>query len=276
MNDQAQSGDERLKGVCGPNAPGAGSPSPLAGNVVLQPNRIEAAGELATVLSHRLNNLLMVIMCSAEFIRDTLSLNSQVYPDVEELLAATREAIDITRKLKAFSGQQQLSRRAVDLNLFLREMEPMLQRLLGKAVRVELLPQADLPPVLLDPGQFHQVLRHLAMNAGEAMPGGGRLTLATGTVSLSPSAGLRDLGSGEAVVGDFATIAVSDTGCGIPEGLLGRILEPFFTTKSDAQGLGLSVAYGIIRQHRGFLAVESPPGGGTAFRIYLPNSAAAA
>jgi signal transduction histidine kinase/CheY-like chemotaxis protein len=274
MNDQVPTREELLDEVSQLRAQLAALPAPPAGVDSLQPRRIEATGEVATVLSHRLNNLLMVIMCSAEFIRDALSLNSQAYADVEELLGATREAIDLTRKLKAFSGRQQLARRAVDLNQFLGEMSDLLQRLVGDAIRVELLPQAGLPPVTADPGQLHQVLRHLALNAGEAMPGGGCLTLATGTASPTPSAAPRDLGSGEAIVGDFITIAVGDTGYGIPEGVLGRILEPFFTTKPGAQGLGLSAAYGIIRQHRGFLAVEAPPAGGTVFRIYLPGAAA--
>ena len=273
MNDSTQSRDELLAEVLRLRAQLAALASPPTAYPGLQPNRIQAAGELASALSHRFNNLLMVILCSAEFIRDTVSQNSQAYSDVEELLAATREAIDLARKLRAFSRQQQLTTRTVDVNQFLQDMTAMLQRLAGDAVGVRLLPEAGLPSVTADPGQLHQVLRHLVLNGMEAMPHGGTLTVATHAVSLEPAAGRRDLGSGESIEGSFVTIAVSDTGSGIAAGLLGRILEPFFTTKPGAQGLGLSVAYGIVRQHGGFLEVESPSPGGAVFRAYLPCAA---
>jgi two-component system cell cycle sensor histidine kinase/response regulator CckA len=179
-------------------------------------------------------------------------------------------AASLVRQLLAFSRQQTLQPRVIDIGEVLGELSHLLNRLLGENVDLKLSHGRDLGPVKVDPGQLEQVIINLAVNARDAMPGGGTLRIQTGNVELEESIG-RDA---EVIPpGSYVQIEVTDTGAGIPPEILGRIYEPFFSTKDvgSGTGLGLSTVYGIVKQTGGFILVDSTVGVGTSFRIYLPR-----
>jgi two-component system cell cycle sensor histidine kinase/response regulator CckA len=179
----------------------------------------------------------------------------------------------LTAQLLAFGRKGLAAPRVLDLNALVRDLEPVLRRLLGEAVELVLQLALGLGPVLLDPGQFRQVLLNLALNAREAMPQGGRLTVETADVELDEDCARRH---GEARPGPHVRLAVTDTGRGLSEEVRAHLFEPFFTTKGvgEGTGLGLSTAYGIVKQAGGHIEVESQAGRGATFRIYLPRAEA--
>jgi two-component system cell cycle sensor histidine kinase/response regulator CckA len=232
-----------------------------------QAQKMEAIGQLAGGVAHDFNNLLSVIQGTADLILMDAEPGSAVRADVEEIRHAAEQGASVTRQLLAFSRKQRLEPAAVDLNAEIRRSEKMLRRLLGEDVRLETSLQDGIPPLFVDAGQMEQVILNLAVNARDAMPEGGRLLVTTRAVDDCPL-----LAAEHPDARGCVCLSVSDTGCGIDPEALPHIFEPFFTTKGPGQGtgLGLSTVYGIVRQSGGQVMVESVPGQGTTFRIFLP------
>jgi PAS domain S-box-containing protein len=233
--------------------------------------KMEAIGRLAGGIAHDFNNLLGAIKANCQVsLMDLGSEDTQRRP-LEEILAVTDRASKLARQLLAFSRRQVLQPKVLDLNKVVREMEQMISRLLG--ADIELVPKLDpkLLSVEADPGQLEQVILNLAVNAREAMPGGGTLLIETQNAYLDQSCVRRhDLGQ----AGHYVMLAITDTGSGMDEETRAKVFEPFFTTKEQGSGLGLSTVYGIVRQSGGGVWVYSTPGKGTTFKVYLPTVAA--
>jgi CheY-like chemotaxis protein len=190
---------------------------------------------------------------------------------VEKIVQAARRARDLVRQLLAFSRKQVLELEPVDLNKILTEFEKLLRRTIREDVAVEIIPAPSLPPVKADVGQLEQVIMNLAVNAQDAMPDGGRLTIQTGLAKLDQAYAASHE---EVTPGPHVMLCVSDTGCGMDACTSEQIFEPFFTTKAEqgGTGLGLATVYGIVKQHGGHIWVYSEPGQGATFRVYLPVS----
>jgi two-component system, cell cycle sensor histidine kinase and response regulator CckA len=234
--------------------------------------KMEAVGRLAGGIAHDFNNLLTAIIGYTEIIMVGLDPADPRRADAEEIARAAMRAADLTRQMLAFSRKQILQPKVIDLNVTLSKVEPMLRRVIGEDIVMVIAPRATRPQVRVDPGQIEQVIMNLVVNARDAMPHGGRLTVETGDVSDTAAL------AADARSGPYVMLAVSDSGVGMTAELRARIFEPYFTTKEVGKGtgLGLSTAYGIVRQSDGFIQVYSEPGQGTTFRVYLPRSAEAA
>lgn len=240
---------------------------------LLQLQKMDAIGKLAGGVAHDFNNILMVVMGCAEFIRERLPDASPVLLDVNELLDAGRRASDLTRQLLAFSRQQVLEKRLIDLNGVVENTRKMLGRLLGEDIELVVEPAGEPVRVKADRGQIAQIVINLAVNARDAMPTGGQLSIRTGHVELHPATDSVFADTADPVSGAFVLLQVCDTGVGLSEDVRGQVFEPFFTTKGHGKGtgLGLSTVYGIVKQHDGHIAVASEIGRGTTFSIYLPQ-----
>jgi PAS domain S-box-containing protein len=233
-----------------------------------QAQKMEAVGRLAGGIAHDFNNLLTAILMHSEFLLRDLA-EGPGRQDAEVIRQTAERAAGLTRQLLAFSRNQVIQPRLVDLNAVVKETQSMLRRTLDDRIMLE--PDlGDIGSVLADPGQLEQVLVNLAVNACDAMPEGGTLTLRTRNVIVDKAFARRNRGLRP---GAYVTLAVEDTGVGIPPELQARIFEPFFTTKpmGEGTGLGLATVYGIVKQWGGYTAVESVPGVGTTFTIYLPR-----
>ncbi len=237
----------------------------------LQAQKMEAVGRLAGGVAHDFNNLLMGIMNYAELCRDELPAEHVVRPWLDEIMADAQRSANLTRQLLAFARKQVIAPRVLDLNDAVAGMLKLLRRLIGEDIDLAWLPGADLWPVMLDPSQIDQILANLCVNARDAIAGVGRITIATGRVTVTASSGADH---GELSPGDYVLLAVSDDGCGMDEETIGHVFEPFFTTKEmgHGTGLGLATVYGIVEQNYGSIRVESEPGKGTTLRIYLPRA----
>ena len=237
--------------------------------------RLEAVGQLAGGVAHDFNNYLTVINSYARFARDALQNNDPVGTDLEQILAAGQRAAELTGQLLAFSRRQLLEPEVLDPGRVIAGLETMLRRLLGEHIAVAIDSGSAGGSVRADPGQLEQVIVNLAVNARDAMPDGGRLRIATGEVELDRERLERDFADREidARPGNYVELAVSDSGCGMDAETRARIFEPFFTTKDAAKGsgLGLATVYGIVAQSGGLIAIDSRPGGGSCFRVYLPR-----
>ncbi len=235
--------------------------------------RMQATGRLAGGVAHEVNNMMTAILGFGDFVLKSLAPDDVRTGDVQEILKAAHRAADVTRQLLAFSRQQVLHPRTIDLNIVLQDVLPMLQRSVAEehALVMQLAPEPCCCHA--DPGQIEQVILNLVLNARDAMPSGGRITIQTAQQTFDDIYAARhpDL---RLPTGDFIMIAVSDTGAGMDRATMHRIFEPFFTTKPVGQGtgLGLSTAYGIIKQSNGFIFAYSEPGDGTVFKAYLPRS----
>jgi signal transduction histidine kinase/CheY-like chemotaxis protein len=240
---------------------------------LIQNQRLESIGRLAGGVAHDFNNLLTAIRGSAELAALRLSGDEEGREDVEAIVHASDQAAALTGQLLAFSRNQQLRPSVVDLNRIVAGTEPLLRRLLGERIELVVHQARDPWPVLVDPSQFESVIVNLAVNARDAMANGGRMTIETSNVELDEEYGQAHP---EVEAGQYAMVAVADTGKGMNASTLALIFEPFFTTKRPGKGtgLGLATVYGTVRQSGGHVAVESAPGRGTTFRIYVPRTQA--
>ncbi len=235
-----------------------------------QAQKMEAMGRLAGGVAHDFNNLLTVITGRSELLLGRLGDGNPLARDVDLILKTGHRAAALTRQLLAFSRKQVLVPRVLELNSVVANLEKMLRRLIGEDVELITVPGASLGRVKADPGQIEQVIMNLAVNARDAMPLGGRLTIETANVDLDEAHARAHAGTRP---GSYVMLRASDTGCGMDADTVSRIFEPFFTTKGPDRGtgLGLSTVYGIVKQSDGDVSVESELGRGTTFRIYLPR-----
>ena len=236
----------------------------------LQAQKMEAVGRLAGGVAHDFNNLLTVISSYADLAAEDLAPTDRRREDIGEISRAADRATGLTRQLLAFSRKQVLKPATMSLNAVVAGVEKMLGRLIGEDVELVTVPAVELGLVNADQGQIEQVLVNLVVNARDAMPHGGRITIETANVELSKA----DAGRRLAVpAGSYVMLAVSDTGHGMPPNVLEHLFEPFFTTKplGEGTGLGLSTVFGIVRQSEGDVWVYSEVGHGTTFKIYLPR-----
>ena len=234
-----------------------------------QAQKMEAIGLLAGGVAHDFNNLLAVILGFSELAARKLPSGHPVASQLSEVFEAARRGGELTRKLLAFSRKQIIQLRPVDVGAQVDDFTRMIQRIVGEDVELVVERGPDTVAVRADPTQLEQVLLNLCTNARQAMPEGGRLALRTRGVELDEGFATHHPW---ARAGSFAEITVTDTGVGMDAATMARIYEPFFTTKRDGTGLGLATVYGIVQQHGGFLGVDSAPGAGTTFRVYLPRT----
>ncbi len=233
-----------------------------------QSQRLEAVGQLAGGIAHDFNNLLTIIQGHAMMMVEGSEPHA-IADSAQAILKAAKRAEALTRQLLAFSRKQVMRKKNVDVNETIAQMTGLLNHALGENVRLQVQYGSDLPPVRADVGMIEQIILNLMVNAREAMPGGGKVTIITSFSEIDEAFVRRKV---EATAGEFVTITVSDTGTGIPKEVLPRIFEPFFTTKdiSKGSGLGLATAYGIVKQHQGWIDVQSKVGEGTTFQIHIP------
>ncbi len=229
--------------------------------------RLEAVGRLAGGVAHDFNNLLMIITGYSQILLDTMHAGDPARGDVEQVVKAAERATDLTRQLLAFSKRQMVKPAMLNLNALVQDMDRMLRRVMGEDVELVTILAPELKTIQADPGQLEQVILNVAVNARDAMPNGGRLTLQTGNVQVPEEFDRTQLALPP---GQYATLCISDTGHGMDEQILSRVFEPFFTTKEDGTGLGLATSYGIIKQSGGEIQADSKLGDGTSFCIYLP------
>jgi PAS domain S-box-containing protein len=240
---------------------------------LLQTQRLESVGQLTGGIAHDFNNLLTVILGNTELLQEQL----HGYPAQRRLAAMIEQAAsrgaDLTRHLLAFSRKQALQPMSLDINMLLAGLHNMLSRTLGENIVISHRRTENLWPAYVDPSQLEVALLNLFINARDAMPDGGIVTIETRNMSLDTTHGL---GQDELKPGDYVLIAVSDTGTGIPPDILDRVFEPFFTTKEKGKGtgLGLSTVFGFVKQSKGHINIYSEPGRGTSIKLYLPRSMA--
>jgi PAS domain S-box-containing protein len=234
-----------------------------------QSQKMEAVGRLAGGIAHDFNNLLMVISGYSEFLLERLGPDAALRGPAQEIAAASQRASSLTRQLLAFSRKQMLAPKILDLNGVVTENLKMLTRVIGEDIELVMVPAAALGAVRADSGQIDQVIMNLAVNARDAMPSGGRLTIETSNVSLDEE---HVRFRAPLPAGDYVMLSISDTGFGMDSETQSHIFEPFFTTKGPkGTGLGLSTVYGIIKQSGGYIWAFSEPGKGTTFKIYFPR-----
>jgi nitrogen-specific signal transduction histidine kinase/ActR/RegA family two-component response regulator len=238
-------------------------------NELSQAQKMEAVGHLAGGVAHDFNNLLTIISGSSEILLQRLPADEPMRELVSEIRQAGSRAADLTRQLLAFSRRTVLAPKLLDLNESVRDSEKLLRRLIEEDVEFQTFLAPELDPVKVDPVQLGQVIMNLAVNARDAMPTGGTLTLSTRNRALDDAAAARSI---EARPGRYVVLRVSDTGSGMTPEVRARVFEPFFTTKEMGKGtgLGLAMVYGVVKQSGGFISVESEPGRGTVFEIHFP------
>ena len=235
-----------------------------------QIQKLEIAGRLAGGVAHDFNNLVTCIMGNAQLLRESVSLSSEQRELLDSLLAATESASRLTGQLLAMGRQQAVARQVLDVNGLIRDFQGVLTRLVGDTINLELALSEPLGQTHVDAGQVEQILVNLCVNARDAMPNGGFVSIRTRDYELHPE---QQAEYPNATPGPYVRIEVSDSGTGMSPEVLGRVFEPFFTTKDPGKGtgLGLSTVYGIVSQNAGFLAVQSELGVGSVFAVHLPR-----
>jgi CheY-like chemotaxis protein len=233
---------------------------------------MEALGQLTGGVAHDFNNMLAVLMMDLEILDELTAGKEELHELVREARDVTRTGADLTQRLLAFSRRQQLHPIDINLNELISETTGLLRRTLGEAIRIDTIGPSDLWSVHADQAQLVNAIVNLAVNARDAMPSGGRLTIETSNVAP----GERLAASADPMAGEFVRLSVSDTGVGMTPEVLDRALEPFFTTKETTAGtgLGLSMVYGFIKQSGGHVAIESEAGHGARVHLYLPRATA--
>jgi nitrogen-specific signal transduction histidine kinase/CheY-like chemotaxis protein len=237
-----------------------------------QAHKMEAVGRLAGGVAHDFNNLLTIIRGNSDLLKDREGADAFHQKCVDQIQKASGRAVAMTRQLLAFSRMQILQPRVIDLNSVVSELGKMIPRLIGEHIEYSFLADHGLASVKADPGQIEQVILNLAANSRDAMPRGGRLTMRTANVSINETEAVK---RPPMIPGQYVRLSVLDTGHGMDEATKAHIFEPFFTTKEIGKGtgLGLATVYGIVKQSGGFIWVDSAPGAGTTFEIYLPQAA---
>ncbi len=238
-------------------------------NQLRQAQKMEAVGQLAAGLAHDFNNILTVIQGYSTLLHSSRASDSADRKPLQTIISAAERARKLVRQLLTFSRKQIMQRTAMDIQSTLSVIAEMLPRVLPESIQVTIDAPAALPQINADPGMMEQMLMNLAVNANDAMEAGGKFTISVEEVQVSPEYAENQK---DARPGRFLCLTVSDTGCGMPPDVLSHIFEPFFTTKpvGKGTGLGLATVYGIVRQHDGWIEVQSQPGEGTAFRIFIP------
>jgi len=244
-------------------------------NQFAQSQKMQAVGQLAGGIAHDFNNVLSAIMMANDFLLNAHKPTDPSFQDIMQIKQNATRAATLVRQLLAFSRRQTMRPQVLDLGDALSDLTMLLRRLIGEKVKLDVVHSRDLWPVKVDVSQFEQVIVNLAVNARDAMPDGGRLTVKTANVPADEAGRLAHQGLPAA---DFVRIDVIDTGTGMPPDVVDKIFEPFFSTKEVGKGtgLGLSTVYGIVKQTDGFIYVDSKPGEGTAFHIFLPRHVAPA
>jgi two-component system, cell cycle sensor histidine kinase and response regulator CckA len=239
-------------------------------NQINQSQKMDMVGQLAGGIAHDFNNVLSAIMMANDFLLNAHKPTDPSFQDIMQIKQNATRAATLVRQLLAFSRRQTLRPQVLDLGDALSDLTMLLRRLIGEKVKLDLVHGRDLWPVKVDVSQFEQVIVNLAVNARDAMPDGGKLTVRTANVTAEESTQLAYKGMPAA---EYVRIDVIDTGTGIPAEIVDKIFEPFFSTKEVGKGtgLGLSTVYGIVKQTGGFVYVDSEPGKGTSFRIFLPR-----
>jgi signal transduction histidine kinase len=237
---------------------------------ILQSQKMESVGRLAGGVAHDFNNILGVIMGSAEMVLDDMGSVDPNRAAIEEIISASRRAASVTRQLLGFARRQTIAPTLIDLNDTVEGLLNMLRRLIGENVDLRWCPSRNPLPLYMDTSQIDQLLVNLCINARDAIDGTGRITIETDMKNLD-EAYCAD--HPDATPGHFVLLEVSDDGCGMDHQTQAHLFEPFFTTKNVGKGtgLGLATVYGIVRQNKGFINVYSEPGEGSVFRIYLPR-----
>ena len=242
--------------------------------ILREAQKMQAIGQLTGGIAHDFNNLLQVILGNLEFVRAKLDGDGKLQSRIERAAWAAQRGATLTGQLLAFARKQPLAPAAIDLAATMPDLVPLLRRTLGEHIEVRYVESAGLWPAMADPAQLESAVLNLALNARDAMPGGGRLTIEIGNKVLD-DAYARD--HAEVAAGDYTMLAVSDTGHGMTPDVVRRVFEPFFTTKPDGKGtgLGLAMVFGFVKQSGGHVKIYSEPGEGTTVKIYLPRAVGA-
>jgi PAS domain S-box-containing protein len=240
-------------------------------NELRQAQKMEAVGRLAAGVAHDFNNILTVILGNTSTQLRNPRLDKKLTCSLTQVQRAAERATALTRQLLAYSRKQIIQRRPLALNEVVEQTVAMLRRLIGEHIALDMQLAPDLPPIFADPSNVEQVIMNLALNARDAMPDGGKLTLATTLVEIDKASRARNP---ESQLGSYICLAVKDTGYGMDAATVGRIFEPFFTTKDPGRGtgMGLATVYGVLKQHGGWIEVDTAPRRGTTIRTFFPLS----
>jgi len=240
---------------------------------LVQAQKIESVGRLAGGVAHDFNNMLGIILGYVELAMDRVGPDDPLHADLEEIRKAAQRSADLTRQLLAFARKQTIAPKVLDLNDTVEGLLKMLQRVIGEDITLDWKPGQGLWTIKMDPAQIDQILVNLCVNARDAIAGPGRITVETRNTVLDEESCARQAGSSP---GEYVTLTVTDDGCGMDSMTFLLLFEPFFTTKEMGKGtgLGLATVYGIVQQNNGFINVDSEPGQGATFKIYLPRDAA--